>query len=367
MSPEQAWPIALRLVWLTGGLVAVNEPEKPDVHIKSNVRGRTFAEFRINSYSALFTELRSLGFLIIGTTFITDEEQLEGFRPPEFRAAGPVGGWPAWDARQQWRQIVFASGRKQQLRLMDVASRISAGLQYSEMRLYDLAVSYSGQLHGLLHTGEAKPYQAFKDTNSPAVYKNIHALFWEMAVLRDALSEFIAVFCLGRDDATTLSGLLKSLNKNPSTDSSAEEVRRISDRDSSQGWLARFGSYRDCFTHSAPLNLVSGSAFVVQDQLILKNSSSIPQIYYPLPEDPDDLMRDRARSVPFDPANRVNAAEARKHDRAKEPDAFEYLHCRLCQFTDLATRLILRSPIAPEPIVLSKDDIIGEVRVIHRS
>jgi len=144
--------------------------------------GQTFATVKINAYPSLFSALKSLGFLIIGTTFVTDGRQLDGFRAPEFRAAGAIGGWPVWDARQQWRQILFASSRKRELRLMDVASRISAGLQYSEMRLYDLAMSYSGQLLSCLQSGEAKPYQAFKDTNSPSVYKDIHALFWEMAV-----------------------------------------------------------------------------------------------------------------------------------------------------------------------------------------
>jgi len=32
---------------------------------------------------------------------------------------------------------------------------------------YDLAMSYSGQLLSCLQSGEAKPYQAFKDTNRP--------------------------------------------------------------------------------------------------------------------------------------------------------------------------------------------------------
>ena len=218
MNSKQEWPIALRLVWLTGGLVAVNEPEETQVQIKSNVMGRTFAAFKISAYPSLFSTLKSLGFQIIGTTFVTDEKQLEGLRAPEFRVAAATGGWPTWDARQRWRQILFASGRRRELRLMDLASRISAGLQYSEMRLYDLAVSYSQQLHSHLHTGEAKPYQAFKDSNSPSVYKDIHGLFWDMAVLRDVLAEFIAVFCLGRDHITTLSSLLKCLKKNPSTD-----------------------------------------------------------------------------------------------------------------------------------------------------
>jgi hypothetical protein len=128
--------------------------------------------------------------------------------------------------------------------------------------------------------------------------------------------------------------------------------------------LGRFGSYRDCFTHSAPLNLVTGPAFAIQDQLVLKDSSSVPQIYYPLPESPDDVRRDRAKGVPFDPSNGSGTTRREKSDRAKEPDALEYLHGRLCQLTDLAMRLIARSPIAPKPIVLTKDDIIGDIKII---
>jgi hypothetical protein len=363
MNSKQEWPIALRLVWLTGGLVAVNEPGETQVQIKSSVMGRTFAAFKISAYPSLFPTLKSLGFQIIGTTFVTDGKQLEGLRAPEFRVAAATGGWPTWEAWQRWREILFASGRRRELRLMDVASRISAGLEYSEMRLYDLAMSYSGQLHSHLHTGDAKSYQAFKDTNSPSVYKDIHALFWEMAVLRDVLAEFIAAFCLSRDHITTLSSLLKCLKQNPSTDPLAEEVARISDHNSPEGWLARFGSYRDCFTHSAPLELVSGFAFAVQDLLHLKNAHSLPQIYYPLPEDPEGLRRNRARGVLFDPFNDLNTARPRTHDRTKEPDALEYLHGCLCQLTELATRLVSRSPIAPQPIVLTKEDIIGEIKI----
>lgn len=363
MDAKQEWPIALRLVWLTGGLVAVNEPGETQVQIKSNVMGRTFAAFKISAYPSIFSTLKSLGFQIIGTTFVTDEKQLEGLRAPEFRVAAAAGGWPTWEARQRWREILFASGRRRELRLMDVSSRISAGLEYSEMRLFDLVMSYSGQLHSHLHTGDAKSYQAFKDTNSPSVYKDIHALFWEMAVLRDALAEFIAAFCLSRDHVTTLSSLLKCLKQNPSTDPLAVEIVRISDHNSTEGWLARFGSYRDCFTHSAPLELVSGFAFAVQDLLFLKNAHTLPQIYYPLPEDPEALRRNRARGVLSDPFNDINAGRPRTHNRTKEPDALEYLYGCLCQLTELATRLVSRSPIAPQPIVLTKEDIIGEIKI----
>ncbi len=364
MNSIQEWPPVLRLVWLTGGVVAVNEPAQAEVCIKSNVAGRTFATLTIKTYAEIFSALRSLGFRIVGTTFVTNAQQLEGLQAPEFRAAGLSGGWPVWDVTQQWKQIAFASSRQGQSRLMDVAVRISAALRYNEMRLHDLGDSYGRQLHSRVQAGEPETYVRFKDTFSSTVYKDIHSMFWEMAVLRDVLAEFIAVFCLGRGDATTLSGLLRSLNKSSSADSFAEEVQRIANCKSPEGWLGRFGSYRDCFTHSAPLNLVTGSAFAIQDPLLLKDCSSVPQIYYPLPERPDDVMRDRAKGVGFDPPNRSGPTRREKHDRAKEPDALEYLHSCLCQLTDLAMRLIARSPVAPEAIALTKDDIIGDIKII---
>jgi hypothetical protein len=363
-NSQQEWPAVLRLVWLTGGLVAVNQPAEAEVSIKCSASGRTFAALTIKTYPEIFSALRSLGFRIVGTTLVTNARELEGPQAPQFWAAGLSGGWPVWDATQQWKQIAFASSRQGHSRLMDVAARVSAALRYSEMRLYDLGDSYSRQLHGRVQAEEPKPYVRFNDTFSSTVYKDIHSMFWEMAVLRDVLAEFIAVFCLGRSDATTLSGLLRSLNKSSSADSFAEEVQRIANRKSPEGWLGRFGSYRDCFTHSAPLNLVTGSAFAVQDQLILKDGSAVPQIYYPLPEHPEQVMHDRAKGVAFDPSNPSAPPRRQKHDRAKEPDALEYLQGCLCQQTDLAVRLIARSSVAPEPIALTKGDIIGDIKIV---
>lgn len=346
--------------------MALNESQDPNAHVQSHVSGRTFFSFPIAAYPSLFAELRSLGLLVIGTTFITDEMQLQGIRAPEFRCAGVNGGWPASDTWQQWRRVMFAATGQGNMRLIDVASRIAAALQYSEMRLYDLVSSYTGQLHSFLGRDEPKFYQPFKDTNSPAVYKDIHALFWEMAVLRDGLAEFIAVFCLARRDATTLSGLLRSLKKNSSSDPIADEISRIAEPGGSQGWLARFGSYRDCFTHSAPLNLASGYARAVQDLLSLSNGLAVPQIYYALPENPEILLANRSRGILFRSQEEAIAESVRKRERAKEPDALEYLYRTLCQLTELATRLIARSPLAPQPLVLGKDDIIGEIKVIQR-
>jgi hypothetical protein len=157
MNSSHEWPVSLRLVWLAGGLVAVNEPQSQDVEIKSSVIGQTLVAFKVNTYPSLFGAIKALGFRIVGTTFITDEKQFEGLRPPEFRAAGLQGGWDTNASWHSWRQIAFSANTQSDLLLLDVASRIAAGLKYSEMRLCDLAASYCGQLHSFLHSNPPKP------------------------------------------------------------------------------------------------------------------------------------------------------------------------------------------------------------------
>jgi hypothetical protein len=357
--------MALRLVWLTGGLVAINEPDSKVVSIQTSVNGRKLAEFNIPAYRAIFSGLKVRGFQIIGATFVTDTAQLEGTRAQEFRLAGLEGAWPLWEAFHAWRNIVSAAAKANDMRLLDISSRIAAGLQFSEMRLYDLTMSYSAQLHAHLKDGEPKESQAFTDTFSPGVYKDIHSLFWEMAVLRDVLAQFVAVFCLGQNGITTLSSLRKSLSKEPSNDIDANEFLRLSNKNTS-GWMATFGAYRDCFTHSAPLHEVEGVAWAIQDKLILKDGHTVPQIYYPLPPDAEELSGRRAKGPLFSSFKEMALNAGRKRERTSEPDALEYLHGCLDRFTSLAARLIHRSPLAPRPVIITKDDIIGEMKITCR-
>lgn len=365
MDTKKDWPMALRLVWLDGGLVAVNAPDSNVVSIQTSVNGRHLAEFTILKYGAIFAALKSLGLKIVGVTFVTDPAQIEGTRAQEFRMAGLGTAWPLWDTFQAWRNIVSAAAKANDMRLLDVSSRIAAGLEFSEMRLYDLAMSYSAQLHAHLKDAAPKEVQAFTDTFSPSVYKDIHSLFWEMAVLRDVLAQFVAIFCLGRNEVNTLSSLRKSLKKEPSVDIEANEFLSLSDKNTS-GWMAQFSAYRDCFTHSAPLHEVEGVAWAIQDLLTLKDGRTVPRIYYPLPHDAAELSRRRAKGPLFSSFKEMAVSAVRKRERSSEPDALEYLHSCLLRFTDLAARLIHRSPLAPQPIVITKQDIIGDIKVSYR-
>lgn len=366
MAIETEWHHVTRIAWITGGVVAVSPPG-PVVHIFAGLGGPPLGALRIPAYPSLFAVLRQQGFLILGAVFVIDSEEALGLRPPQFRAiCCGDGSWLASDVHQKWRQIAHASGKCDNMPLMDIAARIASGLQYSEMRLYDLAAAYGVQLRSRLHGKAPEKYQRFKDLNSSAVYKAIHALFWEMAVLRDVLAEFAAAYCFHREGITSFAGLVKSLRKNPSEDPIASQVLASAD-EAAGGWLAIFTAYRNLFTHSAPMEQVAGLSFAVQDMRVISAELSIPQIYYPLPADVAELARRRSGGTLFSTLKEMNNAHSqRQHERVSEPDALEYLAMCLEQLVQMSLALVARSPVAPQPIEIGPKDIIGGVQISPR-
>lgn len=362
MEIAEKWPNAGRAVWLFGGLVAYNNPGT-EVEICAGSGGPVVRKCEINSYGSLFDILKKQGFSIIGTTFVVHQDELSGLRPAEFRMAGLRNGWPLSDLRQKWREIAFAASKLDQMQLMDLSSRLAFGLEYSQLRLYDLASAYAAQLSSRCAKGESVEYQRFKDLLSREVYKSIHALFWELAVLRDTLAEFAATFCFFRPNVRTLRGLISFLRTVALADPLSAELLSITD-EKQGGWLARFTSYRNFFTHVAPMEWAAGIAFSVQDLRKLNDQSTVPQIYYPLPGNIDELTRERSNGAFYPTMERLSEASKRRSDRGTDPDALEYLHLSLNQFAELAKTLIARSPLAPAGIHFGREDITGEIQWI---
>jgi hypothetical protein len=270
----------------------------PTFKLGPELTGTLLIRSELDTYENLFGMLQEKGYPILGATFVIDPKELQGFRRPEFRVMTTERAWLVWDVIQKWRQIVFAAGDCAKMPLVSSASRIASGLRYAQMRLDDLVMAYSVQLRARLHDHVAKEYQAFKDMNCFEVYKAIHALFWEMAVLRDALAEFASGFCFSRADVRTMRGLRKALSTNPARDALADEILCATDP-SGHGWLAMFSTYRNCFTHVAPMEQAAGIAFAVHDMRMLSSDQSIPQIYYALPRYAEELERRRSRGISF--------------------------------------------------------------------
>lgn len=87
----------------------MSEPQEREIRTMTYVNGRTIAAFQLKAYGALFGALRSMGFLIIDSTFVTDTAQIEGHRPQEFRTmeqeAGQFGTQCRTGGRSLLRQL----------------------------------------------------------------------------------------------------------------------------------------------------------------------------------------------------------------------------------------------------------------------
>jgi hypothetical protein len=185
-------------------------------------------------------------------------------------------------------------------------------------------------------------------------------LFWELAVLRDTLAEFAALFCFSLSGIKIVSRLLKQL-KAEMADPLAKEFLRITD-ESSGGWLSRFTFYRNFLTHIAPMEQAMGTAFTILDIRRVSDTILVPQIYYPLPRDIEKLTRERSQGGFYPTLEALITASRSRRDRVFDPDALEYLHMCLNEFVELAVTLIDRSPIVPAAIQLNEQDVIGEIK-----
>lgn len=249
--------------------------------------------------------------------------------------------------------------------LMDVASRLASGLRHSEMRIGQLAAAYSQQLRRLSLKKKLSEYSRFKDVNSPPVYMAIHALFWELAVLRDTLAEFAAKCAFNIDGVATMRGLVARLRSSKLATPLAEEFIAISGN-GPDPWVEVFTAYRNLFTHAASMEQAAGVAFAVQHYKATTSALRLPAIYYPLPGDAKDLMQRRSKGDLYPSLDAlIKASSGRNPDPATEPDALDYLSATLDRFGELAMRLIALSPVAPKLVHLTPDDIAGPVTVVR--
>ena len=362
MSSEADWHNVVRIAWTSGGMVAVSNPG-PEVEIVAGMGGKVIGTLKIPSSASLFPTLQQMGLTLVGVSFIQLADEASGLLRPQFRAFSKTKRWLVEDMHQKWRQIAHASAKQNEMSLMDVASRIASALVYSEMRVLDLAEAYSAQLRGYLHINPAIEYQRFKDTHSSTVYKDIHALFWEMAILRDSLAEFAAIYCFALPGVTTFSSLIKELKKSANHDELAKQILDAGN-EKTNGWIAVFSTYRNLFTHSSPMEQAAGVAFAVQDMLKIPVEQQIPQIYYPLPFNVIELKKRRSGGPLFQTFKELTeAASGRRHERTTEPDALDYLSDCLDHFAQLSLVLSTRSPIEAMPLQITHEDLIGEVEV----
>lgn len=363
---DKEWPAVGRIAWLKGGLVAINEPGKT-VKIEAGIGGPILFSYQLNNFGSIFSTLVAQGFSVIGATYITDVEESQGIRVPEFRAYfAKQSKWRAFEIHQQWRQVAHAASQQDKMALMDIASRIATELSYCETRLQGLSEAYAIQLGSKGRQGALNHEGGFQDSHSQRVYMAIHAMFWEIAVLRDYFAEFAAQFVFGIEKVTKFAKLVPALARSGIDRDELAQMLLAAGCDTPPGWLTIFSKYRNLFTHSAPMEKVANVAFAQLTQVSLPDGRKIPDIYYPLPRDVVEIASRRAAGEHYKSFEEfVGDSINRNRNLHRETalDALSYLHAVFEQMVVIAEMLILRSPLEPEMIHLTEKDIVGEVKV----
>lgn len=361
------FPSVARVCYLAGGLAALNNPGNK-LQFCAGVPGPVLGEFEIATYGSLFAHISQIGPLVVGCQFYQDADELEGLRPAPFRVYECGQGWSLNEAWQRWRQLAATAMRINILPVADCAARVAFELEAVEQRILELCVAYSKQLRALMVKREIEQYKRFDDLNSGPVINGVHALFYELAVLRDYLAEFIACYVFGivgkkGEPVRKMAVLRKRLLARPVEDELLVElIAATNNKDSSLGWLAVLSAYRDVFTHVAPMQQIGTRGFVVQEQLTIAGGGTLPVLYHPLPK----FAQVRSHAFPFERFEEWAKASLSHHpDRSEQPDALEYLHKAVNQMANLAKRVIVRSPIRPQPIQFGPKDAIGPITVTY--
>jgi len=109
---DNKWPAA-RIIHLTGGCRAINDHDPIVRFIPNTIEGIEW-QFEASAYSAIYHNLESLGFLIVGVDFYSHILEVEGSVPPNWRSYRRTGNrsWPTEEASQKWNNIGHAGFKK---------------------------------------------------------------------------------------------------------------------------------------------------------------------------------------------------------------------------------------------------------------
>lgn len=339
--------------------MAVSGPG-PDVEVLAGTDGPTLRKFEIKNYNTLFSTVANTVCSVLGCEFYETDDEVKGLYPAQFHVFQLNKGWTVFNVSQKWSEISHSAMRSNIMALGDCAARIRYEMKAIEHRTFELCVSYARQLRTRALKGEMQKSQRFSDLNSAVVVNAIHALFYELCVLRDYLAEFIAAHIFKIVDPKgnairKMNTLQKTLKGLQSQDPLGLEILSITHKDPlSPGWLAVLSAYRDMFAHVAPLEHVSIRGFAVQEQHSLPDGQVVPLIYYPLPKNIFELSKARSQGVLFKRFDEwVEETSQHQPVRTNEPDALDYLHKCVNSMALLAEQVMLRSPISPTPITIT--------------
>lgn len=367
---DSQW-LASRVVHLLGGCRAYNGFDPVLEFRPTQTSGRT-AQSTIRGYYTLFTDLENMDLGVVGADFNSGLREAKIFLPADWRTyhASSGSNWACSNEIDRWAQIGNAGYRSKNIALWDIARRISHQLRVCSWRLRQISECYREQLHAQTISGRYKAGNWFEDEFTWLGYLSIQAFLVDACVLRDYLAEFYALYACseplvarGASPITSISGLLKkgvlstSVCANPVT----KELKLATDED---GWLYLMGAYRDMVVHCVPLARAEVSLYALNTELHVRGVGVLPSISLPLPANPAAIKKSRAKQEHLLTLqdDLESFAQVSKGGVASA-DGLAYAYTCIDNLTKLANQLATYSPLPPEIVSLSDEDIIGDIKV----
>lgn len=355
------WHQVLRELHLYGGARILNGMDPKATLRPSTVNGK-ITNITLRSFSSFYSDVRSLGLLIVGCDFFQTEHEAKGFSPPEWRSMNIIKN-PTWlcaDQGHEWSFISNAAFIQRRGLLCDISARISHQIRACEWRLRQLSEAYSDQLSGALNSRVFKAGERFLDGYTSLCYLALQAFLVDACVLRDYLSEFYAEVVIRAADENskkinTLSGLLKVWRSAPPSDAAGKEMNASAKPDQ---WLFELGAYRDLVVHVALLASAGRTLMAAFQGINLPGGQVLPAIKLPLPHKPANLKNDRVTGEYFDDPE-LNFARLRNviEDIDSCRDALEYAHVTMQQLGALCSSVAKLSPVEPEVPFITPTDL----------
>lgn len=362
------WPAA-RIVHLGGGCRAISNPGPTVYFDPQTIEGKQW-QFQIGQYGAIFHSLESLGVPIVGVDFYSHVLEAKGFVPPNWRSYHRTNTtvWPTEEAAQKWRNIGHAAFKQKDGKLWDLGSRIGHQLRVCDWKLREISEAYCNQLAAKTRMKDFKVGQRFEDGFTWLSYLSIQSFLVDACILRDYLSEFSFEYIykdkvdLGNCKITSMGALKKTvLNKVTETDSVTIDLKEAT---SKEGWITILGNYRDLVVHSAPLAQAENKLFSICVELKISGEGKLPAIRCPIPENPARILTSRSTGCLFkDFDKQFNIfAEAAKGNLPMV-DGLDYSSIVLGDLSNLAEKLVVKSPIEPQMPHFDNSNIIGGVKI----
>lgn len=371
---KEEWPFCGRAVYLSGGPVAVIEPQSDVITLWPKTKDGKIAEIKIDTFGKLYYALRKYNLTIIGVEFTTHHSEYIGEAPKQFRGYTEQEAiWPNWDAAQKWSELALSSFHNKNGLSYDLSNRISFQLNTINNRLRSLSLSYQNQLNALVLKNKFKAGQRFQDGYTDLVYQEFHSFLFDAEILRDNLCEYVYNFSDNGSrkedgkEVTTASGLFKLLKKEVNH---TKLESYLKSEMSKGGWLFELGQYRDLVMHSAPINIANHRLYAIHEPIALPDGKEILSVRFPLPSNPSKLYSERCKRndfdkyiEQFDELSRVSL-----EDRG-EYDCLEYAHKVFGLLSNLSLEVSKESPFKPmrQTFIRTDDGTISRPSYVKES